>query len=220
MFRDRVDAAGQLAKALSAYRGCNPLVLGIPRGSVPMARLIADHLGGEADVVLVRKLRAPGNPEYAIGSIDESGWTLISDTMTAAEAGETCLEAEKAHQLQTLRERRATYSAQRAAVDPRARLVIVVDDGLATGSTMIAALHALRARGPEKLVCAVPVAPPETVQRVRAYCDEIICLHAPIGFHAVGQFYREFAQVDDSEVIKALTSDLTLRPLHKGGDGA
>jgi putative phosphoribosyl transferase len=205
MFRDRNDAAEQLAKALSAYRGRNALVLGIPRGSVPMARLIADRLGGEADVVLVRKLRAPGNPEYAIGSIDESGWTFIGDAMAAAEAGETYLEAEKARQFQALRERRAAYSAKHGAVDPGGRVVIVIDDGLATGSTMIAALHSLRARNPEKLVCAVPVAPPETVERIRAHCDEMICLHAPIGFYAVGQFYRAFPQVDDSEVIKVLS---------------
>ena len=180
MFRDRVDAAEQLANALSGWRGRNPLVLGIPRGAVPMARLIAERLHGEVDVVLVRKLPAPGNPEYAIGAIDESGWSYISDPASAAAAGEAYLAAEKERQLRTLRERRTAYSAQRGAIDPRDRIVIVVDDGLATGSTMIAALHALKARGAARLVCAVPVAPPESLARLRQYCDEVVCLDTPV----------------------------------------
>ena len=206
MFRDRVDAAEQLANALSGWRGRNPLVLGIPRGAVPMARLIAERLHGEVDVVLVRKLPAPGNPEYAIGAIDESGWSYISDPASAAAAGEAYLAAEKERQLRTLRERRTAYSAQRGAIDPRDRIVIVVDDGLATGSTMIAALHALKARGAARLVCAVPVAPPESLARVRPYCDEVVCMDTPVSFHADGQFYRNFPQVEDREVMGALSA--------------
>lgn len=204
MFRDRTDAGEQLAIALSAYRGREPLVLGIPRGAVPMARLVAQKLYGEIDVVLVRKLRAPDSPEYAIGSIDENGCALISDPATASVAGADYLEAEKLDQLRILRDRRAAYSADRGPVNPAGRIVIVIDDGLATGSTMIAALRTLAAHSPAKLVCAVPVAPPETLKKVRDCCDELICLHAPSGFFAVGQFYRDFAQVDDSEVIAAL----------------
>lgn len=206
LFRDRGEAADKLAAALDAWRGSNPLVLGIPRGAVPMARAIAVRLRGEADAVLVRKLRAPGNPEYAIGSIDESGWAYLTPYAEAAGATPSYIEAEKAHQLATIRQRRAVYTDHRAAHDPAGRVVIAVDDGLATGSTMIAALHALRARNPSRLICAVPVAPPETIERVRPYADELICLHTPEDFHAVGQFYRDFPQVDDEEVIKALTS--------------
>jgi predicted phosphoribosyltransferase len=204
LLRDRGEAAERLAAALAGWGRRDPLVLGIPRGAVPMARTIADRLGGEADVVLVRKLRAPGNPEYAIGSVDESGWVYLTPYAAAAGATPSYIETEKAHQLATIRQRRSAYTAHRPARDPAGRIVIVVDDGLATGSTMIAALHALRARKPSRLICAVPVAPPETIERVRPYADEVVCLHTPRDFDAVGQFYRDFPQVEDDEVIKAL----------------
>ena len=169
-----------------------------------MASIVARELRGEVDVVLVRKLPAPGNPEYAIGAVDESGWCYLSPHAAAAVASAEYLEAEKQRQLDLMRERRASYTAHRAPIDPAGRVVIVVDDGLATGSTMIAALHALRAKGAGRLVCAVPVAPPETVEIVRPLCDEIICLETPRDFYAVGQFYRHFPQVGDAEVIRAL----------------
>ncbi len=203
-FRDRADAARQLAQALARYRGRNPLVLAIPRGAVPMGKIIAHELQGQLDVVLVRKLRAPGNPEYALGAMDESGWCTLSEHAALAGAGAEYLEREKREQLATLAKRRAQYTPVRPPIDPAGRIVIVVDDGLATGSTMIAALHALRAKEPEKLVCAVPVAPPETVQRVAAYADEMVCLETPADFYAVGQFYLDFDQVEDDEVVALL----------------
>jgi len=204
VFADRDEAAVRLAAELGKYRGMNPLVLGIPRGAVPMAKIIAGKLGGEADVVLVRKLRAPGNPEYAIGAVDESGWAYVTAVAERAGATPEYIEAEKGRQLEVIRERRIRYTAHRAAHDPAGRIVIVVDDGLATGSTMIAALHALRERKPAKLVCAVPVAPPETLERVRPHADEVVCLEAPEDFYAVGQFYRHFPQVEDAEVERLL----------------
>jgi len=203
-FQSRLDAARQLARALRAYRGRNPLVLAIPRGAVGMGRVIADDLDGELDVVLVRKLRAPFNPEFAVGAIDESGWTYIAGHAGAAGADADYLEQEKQAQLETLRRRRAQYTPARAPLDPKGRIVIVVDDGLATGASMIAALHAVRARQPQRLVCAVPVAAPESLERVRPLADEVVCLSAPAGFDSVGRYYRDFAQVGDDEVISIL----------------
>lgn len=204
MFRDRDDAARQLATRLGAYRGQHPLVLAIPRGAVPMGKLIAEQLEGEFDVVLVRKLRAPLQPELAIGAVDESGWTTMAPYAAAAGAGPDDIAAEKRLQLQVLRARRAQYSPLRAPVDPAGRTVIVVDDGLATGATMTAALHSLRQRQPRKLVCAVPVASVEALQKVRALADEVVCLMTPPHFQAVGQFYRDFPQVSDEAVVALL----------------
>jgi predicted phosphoribosyltransferase len=203
-FRDRHEAARQLAERLHTYAGRHPLVLAIPRGAVPMARVIADALHGELDVVLVRKLGAPGNPEFAIGSIDESGWAYVADYAAAAGADEHYIEREKRRQLEVMRQRRAQYTAARAPIDPAGRIVIVVDDGLATGATMISALHALRTRKPQKLIAAVPVSPPDTLRKVEQLADEVVCLEVPDYFMAVGQFYLDFPQVEDEEVVRLL----------------
>lgn len=207
-FRNRGHAADLLAEGLrAAYRDKHPLVLAIPRGAAPMAKIIADELNGEFDVVLVHKLGHPDQPELAIGAIDEKGNTVVHDW--AAELEPEYLEAEKARQLATLRERRSRYTPDRAPISLRDRLVIVVDDGVATGSTMMAALRALRVQHPQKLIGAVAVASPEAARALRQECDAIVCLNVPAEFRAVGQFFDDFTQVTDENVIELLQRQMS-----------
>ena len=211
LFRNREHAARLLAEKMSAdYKNANPLVLGIPRGAVPMAKIIADSLGGDLDVVLVHKLTHPEQPELAIGAIDEDGNAFISDW--AADLDPTFLELEKRRQLEVLRRRRAAYTPRRAPIDPQGRIVIVVDDGIATGSTMIAALRALRAKQPKKLVGAVAVASAEGARAMERECDVIVCLEMPADFFAVGQFFDDFAQVTDEDVVRVLSENTAQIP--------
>jgi predicted phosphoribosyltransferase len=206
LFKDRADATLILARRLAAYRGLHPLVLGIPRGAVPMAQGIAQALDGEVDVVLVRKLGAPFSEEFAVGAVDEHGKIYRTPHAARAGANDAYIEQEAARQLAILRRRRERYTPLRPPIDPAGRTVIVVDDGLATGATMIAALQAVRARQPARLICAVPVAAPDSLAKVAALADDVVCLHAPADFAAVGQFYSRFEQVDDDEVAAILAT--------------
>ena len=204
MFKDRLEAAGLLAERLMRYRGQSPLILAIPRGAAPMGVVLAQRLGGDLDVVLVHKLCAPLQPELAIGAIDENGHATIAPHAASVGGNPSWITAEKKRQLQVLQQRRRHYSPLRHPVPVTDRTVIVVDDGLATGATMLAALTAVRRGKPARLVCAVPVASAEALARVQALADETVCLSVPPLFQAVGQFYEHFDQVDDSEVAQCL----------------
>ena len=201
-FRDRADAAGQLAARLAPYRTAGPVVLAIPRGAVPMGRAIADALGADLDVALVHKVGAPGQPEFAVGSVDESGHVVINPEADRLGLDREGLVQAALREIGVLRERRRRYGAARVPLADR--VVILVDDGIATGSTMLAAIRAVRAARAARVVVATAVAPPETVTRLAAAADDVVCLRAPAGFAAVGQFFDDFPQVSDDEVIAAL----------------
>lgn len=202
-FENRAEAGRLLAGHLEKYRDEHPLVLAIPRGAVPMGKIVADMLDGELDVVLVRKLRAPYNPELAIGSIDEAGAVYL-DPETRDLWDEPYLEAEKKAQLATLRQRRQQYEPTGAPIDAAGRIAIVLDDGIATGSTMIAALRAVRARHPAKLIAATGVASAEALRLIRQEADEVVCLDTPAILYAIGYHFRDFSPVSDEEVVATL----------------
>jgi putative phosphoribosyl transferase len=203
-FRHREEAARLLAGRLAIYRGRHPLVLGVPRGAVPMARIIADELGGDVDVVLVRKIRAPDQPELALGAIDERGAVVKGPYFDLAPS--SYLREEIRRQQETLRLRRQLYTRDRPPVDPAGRLVIVVDDGVATGASMLAAVRAVRAAGPSRLVVAIGVAPPDSLAALNAEADDVVCLSSQADFHAVGQFFESFPEVTDEMVVAALSA--------------
>lgn len=203
-FRNREEAASQLAERLNRYRGQRPLVLGIPRGGVPMARIVADRLDGDLDVMLVHKLRAPFQRELAIGSVDEVGQVYLNPFASELDIDPKTIESEKQEQLGLLKKRRERYTSVRPPIDIAGRTVILVDDGLATGATAIAAARSARAQGARHIVVAVGVAPPATIAQLQSEADEVVCLHAPSGFSAVGQFFADFSEVTDDDVVRLL----------------
>ena len=191
-FRNRQHAAALLAEKLARYQGEHPLVLAIPRGAVPMARIIAEQLDGDIDVTLVHKLGMPGNPELAIGSVDELGHVYLLEYDHTPGFPDRYIDAERERQVKMLRERRARYTPVHPPIDPSGRIVIIVDDGIATGASMIAALHSIRAKGPKKIIVAAAVAPDDSLQKIQELADEVVCLYVPKDFYAVGDFFRSF----------------------------
>lgn len=204
-FADRREAGRQLARELARFRASRPVILGIPRGGVVIAAEIADHLGAELDIVLSRKIGAPGNPELAIGAIAEDG-RLFLDERIAERVGASpaFIAREQGRQLEEIARRVALFRAVRPKVPLHGRVVIVADDGLATGATMQAALWAAHRDRPAATIAAVPVGAVDTIERLAGSADELVCLRAPEDFGAVGMFYRVFDQVEDEEVLAIL----------------
>ena len=202
-FVDRIEAGRLLGKELKKFHGKKAVVLGIPRGGIIVGREIARALDADLDIVLSRKLGAPGNPELAIGSVAEDGKLFLHEKLQAQlYVPDDYIQQQKKQQLSEIARRIARYREVRPKVRLEGRIVIVTDDGLATGATMQAALWAARHEGPATVVVAVPVAPGETVRKLDA--DEIVCLRTPPNFMAVGQFYMHFEQVEDEEVLEVL----------------
>ncbi|HWM25754.1 MAG TPA: phosphoribosyltransferase [Chthoniobacterales bacterium] len=201
-FLNRTEAGRRLAERLSAYRGReNAIVLGLPRGGVPVAYEVARQLGLPLDVFVVRKLGVPGYEELAMGAIASGNVSVLNeDVMRALPGSEAILEMVKAQEKIELQRRETSYRQGRPAPDLRERVVILVDDGLATGATMRAAAAALRKQGVAKIVVAVPVGAPETCREIELEVDETICVAKPASFHGVGQFYEDFSQTTDEEV--------------------
>ena len=208
-YRDRAEAGERLAAAIIAA-GFVPgdaslLVLGIPRGGVPVARVVAEALEAPLDVVVAHKLGAPGNPEFAIGAVAEDG-TVIVDQKVAKRLGisDAYVVEEGERQATEVRRRAGRYRAGREAHSPTGRTCIVVDDGIATGATLESVLHLVRNRGASSVVAAVPVGPPDSIRRLEQVADRVICPLAPPDFYAVGAWYESFGQVSDEEVMVAL----------------
>ena len=207
MFQNRKDAGRRLAAELAGFKGQDCMVLALPRGGVPVAAEVAAALNAPLDLLLVRKIGAPWHPELAVGAVSDGGDPITvrdADTMRQTGTSDAAFEAARLRELHEIERRRVFYLGARAPVALEGRIAIVVDDGLATGNTMRVALAAARRRGPGLLVMAVPVAPAEIIPTFRGEADRVVCLEMPKHFVAVGNFYRDFEQTCDEEVIALL----------------
>jgi hypothetical protein len=205
MFRDREDAAQQLAERLKELDLRHPLVLGIPRGGVVTGAALARALGAELDVVLAHKLRSPFQSELAFGAIGEDGEIYLNhDIEEVTGVTDEYLEDERKRQKAEIARRQKLFRTVRPAAAIEDRSVILTDDGIATGSTVLAAIEVVKGRDPHEVIVAVPVAPAERIDAIGERCDRFICLHAPVAFWAVGQFYESFDPVEDDQVVELL----------------
>jgi putative phosphoribosyl transferase len=206
IFADRREAGERLAAALAHLRDEDVVVLGIPRGGVEVAAVVARALEAPLDVVIPRKVGAPGNPELGLGAVAEDVEVLDQHLIRVLNVGEEYLRREVAAQREEITRRSSAYRSGRPAVDLAGKVAVVVDDGVATGGTAAAALRWARAKGAKRVVLAVPVAPAEAIRRLEPEVDEIVVLATPEPFYAVGQWYRSFPQISDERVIELLAS--------------
>jgi len=205
LFRNREDAGKKLAAALAQYGGMDVVVLGIPRGGVVVANEVAKALGAPLDVVVTRKIGAPGEPEYALGAVTQDG-EVIMDRQAAESlgAGREYLDQEIAKKREEVKERTRKFRGDRPFPSVEGKVVVVVDDGIATGSSVGAAVMSLRKMKPKEIVVAVPVAPSDAVETLSDDGNKVVCLETPGPFFSIGEFYGDFEQVDDDEVRKIL----------------
>ena len=207
LFADRKDAGRKLAAALANFQGQDCLVLALPRGGVPVAAEVALALHAPLDILLVRKIGAPHQPEFAIGAVIDGGAPVIvrnPELIRLSGTTEKQFEMICSQQLNEIERRRNLYLRGRLPMNPKDRVTIIIDDGIATGATMRAALQATRMRHPKELVLATPVAAPDTLESLRGEVDEVVCLESPENFGAVGRFYADFEQTTDEEVVATL----------------
>jgi putative phosphoribosyl transferase len=207
LFADRHEAGRRLAAALAGMAAGNPVVYALPRGGAPVAREIARALKAPMDLILVRKIGAPGDPELALGAIaeGEAAEPVINERVRKGlGCDEEYIQRAKAEALEEIARRRKTYMRGKPGLDPKGRTAILVDDGIATGATARAAIRSLKARGAARVVLATPVAPPETVAALRKEADEVVCLAEPPDFFGISQFYRDFHQLSDAEMMSLL----------------
>ena len=216
LFQDRTDAGRWLARALVKYKAHRPVVLALPRGGVPVAAEVAAALDAPLDLVLVRKIGVPSQPELAMGAVTDGGSPTIirnSEIIELCGVSERKFDAVCKEELGEIERRRKRYLGDRARTEVKGEVVIVVDDGIATGATTLAAVRAIRERKPKELVLAVPVAPLDTIEKLRAEVDDIVCLETPGDLGAIGYFYRDFHQVSDDGVISTLRRFPANRPV-------
>src|SRR6516225_3092281 len=207
LFQDREDAGRQLAAALVKYKSRHPVVLALPRGGVPVAAEVAEALHAPLDLILVRKIGVPAQPELAMGAVVDGADPIVvrnDDVIGLTGVDESEFKAVCDAELAEIEARRRRYLGSREMVEVADRVVIVIDDGIATGATTRAALRAIRMRNPARLVLAVPVAPSEALPEMRQEADDVVCLEDHEGFGAIGFYYSDFRQVSDQEVIDAL----------------
>lgn len=207
LFQDREDAGRQLARALVKYRSRHPVILALPRGGVPVAAEVAESLEAPLDLILVRKIGTPMQPELAMGAVVDGEQPVIvrnQDVIDLTGVSDETFDAVCKKELAEIDRRREHYLGNRDRADVQGQVAIIVDDGIATGATTLAAIQALRKREPKELILAVPVAPLDTLKRLHTEVDAIVCLDTPRDFGAIGYYYRDFRQVSDDEVIAIL----------------
>ncbi len=207
MFKDRSDAGRQLAERVAALNLDDPVIYALPRGGIPVAIEVAKRLQAPLDLVIVQKIGAPGWPEVAMGAVvdGDDPQTIINEDVYAATGSDAAgLERARRRELEEIERRRRRYLGDRPHVSPSGRVAVIVDDGLATGATARAALAAVKRQGAALTVLAVPVAPAETIDEMRAEADEVVVVHTPAQFWAIGPFYNDFHQLSDDETIELL----------------